>query len=148
MRRRAGGSRFRRLRRVFDAVGVNKSVFARCGSAIDRRRRQGIRTHFDLAKACPVTGMALFKIKLGGREAIIGCPVSGSRKCVDDVLHLLSASFCNGALCRDCRDLWFAPARSSRRRPRRRDRRVPLRKTSSGDGGPSRDCRARLYSQA
>ena len=77
MRRRAGGSRFRRLRSVFDAGGVNKSVFARCGSAIDRRRRQGIRMHFNLAQTCLVTGMALFEIELGGRQPIIGCPVSG-----------------------------------------------------------------------
>ena len=72
MRRRAGGSRFRRLRRVFDAGEVNKSVGARCGFAIDRRRCQDIRTHFDLAKACPVTGTALFEIGLGGRQPIIG----------------------------------------------------------------------------
>ncbi len=85
MRRRARGSRFLRLRRVFDAGGANKSVFARCGSAIDRRHRQGIRMHFNFAQACLVTGMALFEIELGGRQSIIGCPVSGSRKCVDDV---------------------------------------------------------------
>ena len=71
--------------RVFDAGDVNKSVFARCGSAIDRRHRQGIRMHFNFAQACLVTGMALFEIELGGRQSIIGCPVSGSRKCVDDV---------------------------------------------------------------
>ena len=29
---------------------------------------------------------------MGGRQAIIGCPASGSRKCVDAVLDLLSAS--------------------------------------------------------
>ena len=79
MRRRASGSRFRRLRQVRfrDRLPPSPS-----GHPYAFQSREGLPSHRHGA----------FRNRVGGRQAIIGCPASGSRKCVDAVLDLLSAS--------------------------------------------------------
>ena len=138
-------------------------VFARSGSAINRRRRrQRIRTHFDLAKACPVTGMVLFEIdweaarpSLGARSVAAGnASMPSWTSCrrrsamAPPAVCAPSHGYVNFGSVTLCLRLVmsprvrFAPSRSSRRRLRRRDRRVPLHFFRRS----SRDCRARLCS--